>query len=82
MSSVMYGPKTGRSPESPPRLVASRSKPDLLGVMVISFIVVLGGGVPWDLLIGATPPNAVADGRYPALASLPRYSTAPVISKN
>ena len=36
---------------------------DLLGVMVIAFIVALGGGVTRDLLIGATPPKAVADWR-------------------
>lgn len=47
---------------------AMRSNLDLLGVMVISFIVALGGGVTRDLLIGATPPNAVADWRYPVLA--------------
>lgn len=47
---------------------AMRSNLDLLGVMVIAFIVALGGGVTRDLLIGATPPNAVADWRYPALA--------------
>ncbi|MHC8395177.1 trimeric intracellular cation channel family protein [Pseudomonas sp. LB3P93] len=49
---------------------AMRSNLDLLGVMVIAFIVALGGGVTRDLLIGATPPNAVADWRYPALAFL------------
>ncbi|MBV6822838.1 trimeric intracellular cation channel family protein [Pseudomonas sp. PD9R] len=49
---------------------AMRSGLDLLGVMVIAFIVALGGGVTRDLLIGATPPNAVADWRYPALAFL------------
>lgn len=36
--------------------------------MVIAFIVALGGGVTRDLLIGASPPKAVADWRYPALA--------------
>ncbi|MGY2262566.1 trimeric intracellular cation channel family protein [Pseudomonas sp. SDO55104_S430] len=49
---------------------AMRSGLDLLGVMVIAFIVALGGGVTRDLLIGATPPNAVANWRYPALAFL------------
>lgn len=43
---------------------------DLLGVMVLSFVVALGGGVIRDLLIGATPPNALRDWRYPALAFL------------
>ncbi|GGC63755.1 trimeric intracellular cation channel family protein [Undibacterium terreum] len=40
---------------------------DLLGVMVISFVAALGGGVIRDVLIGATPPNAIRDWRYPAL---------------
>ena len=42
-------------------IAAMRSQLDLLGVMVIAFIVALGGGVTRDVLIGATPPNAVAD---------------------
>ena len=41
---------------------------DLLGVVVLSFIVALGGGIVRDLLIGATPPSAIRDWRYPALA--------------
>jgi uncharacterized membrane protein YeiH len=40
---------------------------DLLGVMVVSFVAALGGGVIRDLLIGATPPSAIRDWRYPAL---------------
>jgi uncharacterized membrane protein YeiH len=43
---------------------------DLLGVMVVSFAASLGGGVLRDLLIGATPPNAIRDWRYPALSFL------------
>ncbi|WP_248740820.1 trimeric intracellular cation channel family protein [Pseudomonas sp. MWU12-2029] len=49
-------------------IAAMHAQLDLLGVMVIAFIVALGGGVTRDLLIGATPPKAVADWRYPALA--------------
>ncbi|MET3652005.1 trimeric intracellular cation channel family protein [Dyella japonica] len=41
---------------------------DLLGVVVLSFIVALGGGMVRDLLIGATPPIAISDWRYPVLA--------------
>lgn len=41
---------------------------DLLGVLVLSFIVALGGGTIRDLLMGATPPSSVRDWRYPALA--------------
>jgi uncharacterized membrane protein YeiH len=51
-------------------ITAMQSGLDLLGVMVLSFVVALGGGVIRDLLIGATPPNAVRDWRYPALAFL------------
>jgi len=51
-------------------ITAMQSGLDLLGVMVLSFAVALGGGVIRDLLIGATPPNAVRDWRYPALAFL------------
>jgi uncharacterized membrane protein YeiH len=46
---------------------AMRGGLDLLGVMVISFVAALGGGVIRDLLLGATPPNAIRDWRYPAL---------------
>ncbi|WP_323119902.1 trimeric intracellular cation channel family protein [Burkholderia alba] len=49
-------------------VAAMRGGLDLLGVMVLSFVVALGGGVIRDLLIGATPPNAIRDWRYPALA--------------
>jgi uncharacterized membrane protein YeiH len=49
-------------------VAAMRGGLDLLGVMVLAFVVALGGGVIRDLLIGATPPNAIRDWRYPALA--------------
>jgi uncharacterized membrane protein YeiH len=48
-------------------VTAMRGGLDLLGVMVVSFVAALGGGVIRDLLIGATPPNAIRDWRYPAL---------------
>jgi uncharacterized membrane protein YeiH len=47
---------------------AIRAGLDLLGVLVLSFMVALGGGVIRDLLIGATPPSAIRDWRYPVLA--------------
>lgn len=47
---------------------ASSAGLDLFGVLVLSFIVALGGGTIRDLLIGATPPSAVRDWRYPVLA--------------
>jgi uncharacterized membrane protein YeiH len=48
-------------------LSAMRGGLDLLGVMVIAFVAALGGGVIRDLLIGAAPPSAIRDWRYPAL---------------
>ena len=47
---------------------AMRAGLDLLGVLVLSFVVALGGGVIRDLLIGAAPPSAMRDWRYPMLA--------------
>jgi len=41
---------------------------DALGVLVLSFATALGGGLVRDLLIGASPPNAIKDWRYPAVA--------------
>jgi uncharacterized membrane protein YeiH len=41
---------------------------DLLGLMVLAFATALGGGVIRDLLIGAVPPAAPRDWRYPAIA--------------
>lgn len=56
-------------------LSAMRGGLDLLGVMVISFVAALGGGVIRDLLIGATPPNAIRDWRYPVLTFLAGFLT-------
>jgi uncharacterized membrane protein YeiH len=41
---------------------------DLLGVLVLAFATALGGGIIRDVLIGFTPPSALRDWRYPALA--------------
>jgi uncharacterized membrane protein YeiH len=41
---------------------------DLLGLMVLSFVTALGGGIIRDLLIGAVPPGAIRDWRYGAVA--------------
>jgi len=43
---------------------------DLLGLMVLSFMVALAGGIIRDLLIGAIPPGAIRDWRYAAVAFL------------
>jgi uncharacterized membrane protein YeiH len=51
-------------------LAAIQADLDLLGVMVVSFITALGGGIIRDVLIGATPPIAIRDPRYPLVAIL------------
>lgn len=45
-----------------------RERLDLLGVLVLSFAAGNFGGILRDMLIGATPPPAVADWRYVAVA--------------
>jgi uncharacterized membrane protein YeiH len=49
-------------------LAAVRAHLDLLGVLVLSFTVALGGGIRRDRLIGAVPPLAIRDWRYPLVA--------------
>jgi uncharacterized membrane protein YeiH len=49
-------------------IAAIQARLDLLGVMVLAFCTALGGGVIRDVLINATPPAALRDWRYPALA--------------
>jgi uncharacterized membrane protein YeiH len=41
---------------------------DAFGILVLSFSVALIGGVVRDVLIGAVPPQAIKDWRYPAIA--------------
>jgi len=48
---------------------------DLIGIMVLAFCTALGGGVIRDILLGALPPAALRDWRYPAIA----FSTAFVV---
>jgi uncharacterized membrane protein YeiH len=48
--------------------LAMQARLDFLGVLVVAFLPALGGGIIRDLLIGATPPSAIRDWRYPALA--------------
>jgi uncharacterized membrane protein YeiH len=48
-------------------LIAIQAGLDLLGVVVIGFVAALGGGIIRDVLIGATPPAAIRDWRYPVL---------------
>jgi uncharacterized membrane protein YeiH len=51
-------------------LVAIRAHLDLLGIAVIALFVAMGGGVIRDVFLGATPPAAFRDQRYPLLALL------------
>jgi uncharacterized membrane protein YeiH len=41
---------------------------DVFGIMVLSFATALAGGIIRDVLIGATPPQAIRDWRYAAIA--------------
>lgn len=50
--------------------VGVRRRLDLFGVLVLSFAAATAGGIVRDALIGATPPVAVADWRYLAVAAL------------
>jgi uncharacterized membrane protein YeiH len=49
-------------------LIAIQAGLELLGVVVIGFVAALGGGIIRDVLIGAAPPAAIRDWRYPLLA--------------
>lgn len=50
--------------------LAVRHRLDVFGVMTLSLAAALAGGVVRDVLIGATPPAAVADERYLLAAML------------
>jgi uncharacterized membrane protein YeiH len=45
-------------------MTAIQNDLDLLGVLVLSFVTAVGGGILRDVLIGATPPAAIRDWRY------------------
>jgi len=47
-----------------------RKQLDLFGVLVLSFAAATAGGIVRDLLIGATPPDALVDWRYLAVSIL------------
>jgi uncharacterized membrane protein YeiH len=49
-------------------IVAADAGFDVFGILVMSFSTALVGGVARDLLIGAVPPQAIKDWRYPAIA--------------
>ena len=44
--------------------LAVEKRLDLFGVLVLSVVTALGGGLLRDVLLGATPPAALDDGRY------------------
>jgi uncharacterized membrane protein YeiH len=65
-------------------LVAVRKDLDLFGVLVLAGTTGLGGGFLRDVLIGATPPAALADWRYllvPAAAGLVTFRFHPVVGR-
>jgi uncharacterized membrane protein YeiH len=49
-------------------MLGVRHKLDIFGVLVLSFAASSAGGIMRDLLIGATPPAAISDWRYCAVA--------------
>ena len=61
-----------------------RRRLDIFGVLVLSFIAATAGGITRDLLIGATPPAALSDWRYPVTslaAGVVTFFRAPLIEK-
>lgn len=65
-------------------LVAVRKGFDLFGVLVLAAATGLGGGFVRDVLIGATPPAALADWRYllvPVAAGLTAFAFHPAIGR-
>jgi uncharacterized membrane protein YeiH len=51
-------------------LAGAKAGLDLLGILVLAGATALGGGIIRDVLIGAIPPQAIRDWRYPAAALL------------
>jgi uncharacterized membrane protein YeiH len=65
-------------------LVAVRREFDLFGALVLAGTTGLGGGFLRDVLIGATPPAALADWRYlmvPLLAGLLTFAFHPTVGR-
>lgn len=55
--------------------LAVRKHFDLFGVLVLSFAAAVSGGIARDLLIGATPPVAIANWHYLAVSCLAGLAT-------
>ncbi|HET6607962.1 MAG TPA: trimeric intracellular cation channel family protein [Rhodopila sp.] len=49
-------------------MVAMQNHLDVLGVLILSFATAVGGGIIRDVLIGATPPEALRHWLYPSIA--------------
>jgi uncharacterized membrane protein YeiH len=49
-------------------MVAMQNHLDVLGVLILSFATAAGGGIMRDVLIGATPPEALRHWLYPSIA--------------
>lgn len=65
-------------------LVAVRKELDLFGVLVLAGTTGLGGGFLRDVLIGATPPAALADWRYlvvPVVAGVASFAWHPAFAR-
>ncbi|KQV69821.1 hypothetical protein ASC64_08380 [Nocardioides sp. Root122] len=65
-------------------LVAVRKHLDLFAALVLGGVTGLGGGFIRDVLIGATPPAALADWRYlivPVAAGLVTFAFHPVVGR-
>jgi uncharacterized membrane protein YeiH len=50
-------------------ILAVRKQMDLFGVLVLSVVAALGGGIMRDVLLGRTPPATLNDWRYIAVAA-------------
>jgi uncharacterized membrane protein YeiH len=55
--------------------VGVRKRLDLFGVLALSFAAATAGGISRDVLIGATPPAALADWRYLVVSMLAGLAT-------
>ena len=65
-------------------MLGVRRRLDIFGVLVLSFAAATAGGITRDLLIGATPPAALSDWRYPVTslaAGVVTFFRAPLIEK-
>ena len=65
-------------------MLGVRRRLDIFGVLVLSFAAATAGGITRDLLIGATPPAALSDWRYPVTslaAGVVTFFHAPLIER-